>query len=61
MHYLFLRTVLTSEASVSALKESRGEVVFTTGMTGYTESITDPSYKGQILSMLIRLSELWCA
>jgi carbamoyl-phosphate synthase small subunit len=27
-----------------------GEVVFTTGMVGYTESITDPSYRGQILT-----------
>ncbi len=26
-----------------------GEVVFTTGMTGYFESLTDPSYKGQHL------------
>ncbi|MEM4303558.1 MAG: glutamine-hydrolyzing carbamoyl-phosphate synthase small subunit [Candidatus Caldarchaeum sp.] len=26
-----------------------GEVVFTTSMNGYTESITDPSYQGQIL------------
>ena len=26
-----------------------GEVVFNTGMTGYTESLTDPSYTGQIL------------
>jgi len=26
-----------------------GEIVFNTGMVGYTESITDPSYKGQIL------------
>ncbi|MDI9437306.1 MAG: glutamine-hydrolyzing carbamoyl-phosphate synthase small subunit [Euryarchaeota archaeon] len=26
-----------------------GEVVFTTGMTGYVESLTDPSYKGHIL------------
>jgi len=26
-----------------------GEVVFSTGMVGYTESLTDPSYKGQIL------------
>jgi len=26
-----------------------GEVVFTTGMTGYPESLTDPSYSGQIL------------
>lgn len=27
-----------------------GEVVFSTGMTGYPESLTDPSYKGQILT-----------
>ena len=27
-----------------------GEVVFSTGMTGYPESLTDPSYKGQILA-----------
>ncbi|MDL2246406.1 glutamine-hydrolyzing carbamoyl-phosphate synthase small subunit [Methanobrevibacter sp. OttesenSCG-928-K11] len=26
-----------------------GEVVFSTGMTGYTESLTDPSFKGEIL------------
>jgi len=26
-----------------------GEVVFNTGMVGYVESLTDPSYKGQIL------------
>ncbi|MCI4433887.1 MAG: glutamine-hydrolyzing carbamoyl-phosphate synthase small subunit [Thermoplasmata archaeon] len=30
-------------------KPSFGETVFTTSMTGYTESITDPSYAGQIL------------
>jgi len=28
-----------------------GEVVFNTGMVGYTEALTDPSYKGQILVM----------
>lgn len=27
-----------------------GEVVFTTGMTGYPESLSDPSYTGQILT-----------
>lgn len=26
-----------------------GEIVFTTGMTGYCESLTDPSYTGQVL------------
>lgn len=28
---------------------SSGEVVFSTGMTGYVESLTDPSFAGQIL------------
>jgi len=28
-----------------------GEVVFNTGMTGYQEVLTDPSYRGQILAM----------
>ena len=27
-----------------------GEIVFNTGMTGYQEVITDPSYHGQILT-----------
>ena len=31
--------------------ETMGEVVFNTGMTGYQEIITDPSYKGQIVAM----------
>ncbi|PKN06069.1 MAG: carbamoyl phosphate synthase small subunit, partial [Deltaproteobacteria bacterium HGW-Deltaproteobacteria-7] len=31
--------------------ETLGEVVFNTGMTGYQEVITDPSYKGQIVAM----------
>jgi len=25
-----------------------GELVFTTGMVGYTESLTDPSFSGQV-------------
>jgi carbamoyl-phosphate synthase small subunit len=29
--------------------EATGEVVFTTGMTGYLETLTDPSYYGQII------------
>lgn len=28
-----------------------GEVVFNTAMTGYPESLTDPSYKGQLLTL----------
>ncbi|HEX2067635.1 MAG TPA: carbamoyl-phosphate synthase domain-containing protein, partial [Nitrososphaeraceae archaeon] len=31
--------------------EIAGEIVFNTGMVGYTEAITDPSYRGQILCM----------
>jgi carbamoyl-phosphate synthase small subunit len=31
--------------------ESFGEVVFNTSMTGYQEVLTDPSYKGQIVTM----------
>jgi carbamoyl-phosphate synthase small subunit len=31
--------------------ETMGEVVFNTGMTGYQEIATDPSYKGQIVAM----------
>jgi carbamoyl-phosphate synthase small subunit len=35
--------------SFGADKSTAGEVVFTTGMVGYPESLTDPSYRGQIL------------
>ncbi len=34
-----------------ATGESFGEVVFNTGMTGYQEVLTDPSYCGQIVTM----------
>ena len=30
-------------------KNTNGEVVFNTGMVGYPETLTDPSYNGQIL------------
>ncbi len=35
--------------SVGAKAESYGEVVFNTGITGYQEIFTDPSYSGQIV------------
>jgi carbamoyl-phosphate synthase/aspartate carbamoyltransferase len=35
--------------SFGAHKSVAGELVFQTGMVGYSESITDPSYRGQIL------------
>jgi len=37
--------------SFGAEGESGGEVVFNTGMTGYQEVLTDPSYTGQIVTM----------
>ena len=36
--------------SFGALGTTFGEIVFNTGMTGYQEVITDPSYYGQILT-----------
>lgn len=35
--------------SFGAIKSVSGEVVFATGMTGYPEALTDPSFRGQIL------------
>ena len=35
--------------SFGAPKSIAGELVFQTGMVGYPESVTDPSYRGQIL------------
>jgi carbamoyl-phosphate synthase small subunit len=40
-----------SGISFGAESSSAGEVVFNTGMVGYPESMTDPSYKGQILTL----------
>ncbi|MFQ5586597.1 MAG: glutamine-hydrolyzing carbamoyl-phosphate synthase small subunit [Thermodesulfobacteriota bacterium] len=37
--------------SLGAEGESVGEVVFNTSMTGYQEILTDPSYRGQIVTM----------
>src|SRR5947209_14768725 len=43
-------TVYTGRA-FGARGERFGEVVFNTSMTGYQEVLTDPSYKGQIVTM----------
>jgi len=37
--------------SFGAEGETTGEIVFNTSMTGYQEILTDPSYKGQIVTM----------
>lgn len=42
-------TVFIGEGFGSA-KDVTGEVVFTTGMTGYQETLSDPSYCGQIVT-----------
>ncbi len=42
-------TVFTGE-SFGAAGTTIGEIVFATGMTGYQEMLTDPSYYGQILT-----------
>lgn len=41
-------TTITGK-TFGACKNIDGEVVFQTGMVGYPESMTDPSYNGQIL------------
>ncbi len=43
-------TIFTGE-SFTGSGEAFGEIVFNTGMTGYQEILTDPSYKGQIVTM----------
>jgi carbamoyl-phosphate synthase small subunit len=43
-------TVFTG-SGFGASGTSEGEVVFNTSMTGYQEILTDPSYKGQIVTM----------
>ena len=39
------------EGDLYAGRTAVGEVVFTTGMSGYQETLTDPSYCGQIVVM----------
>ena len=41
--------------SFGAEKPVNGEVVFSTGMVGYTESLTDPSYRGQVTKDITQL------
>ena len=48
--YLALENGMVFEGkSFGAVGETVGEVVFTTAMTGYLETLTDPSYYGQIV------------
>ena len=43
-------TIFIGEAFGSETS-STGEVVFNTGMTGYQEALSDPSYCGQIVTL----------
>lgn len=54
--YLILEdgTVYTGKG-FGAKGKTVGEVVFTTGMTGYQEALTDPSYYGQIVTQTFPL------
>lgn len=40
---------------IGAAHDSIGEIVFTTGMEGYLETLTDPSYAGQIITQTFPL------
>ena len=53
--YLVLEngTVFEGKAVRRAPGRSPAEVVFTTGMTGYLETLTDPSYYGQIVAQTV--------
>ena len=37
--------------ALGALGQTEGEVIFNTAMSGYQEILTDPSYRGQIVTM----------
>ena len=50
MAYLILGNGMHFEGErIGAAGKCIGELVFTTGMTGYLETLTDPSYAGQIV------------
>ncbi len=50
--YLILENgnIFKGLSSISPKLHAMGELVFNTGMTGYCESLTDPSYTGQLLT-----------
>src|SRR3989337_1205977 len=46
---IFKNELIFEGVNFGARVSKAGEIVFNTGMTGYPESLTDPSYYGQIL------------
>ena len=56
MAYLVLSNGITFEGTrIGAHIDRVGELVFTTGMEGYLETLTDPSYYGQIVTQTFPL------
>ena len=56
MSYLVLSNGLVFEGTrIGAPGDRIGELVFTTGMEGYLETLTDPSYYGQIVTQTFPL------
>lgn len=54
--YLVLGNGMVFEGkAIGCRKETVGELVFTTGMVGYMETLTDPSYAGQIVTQTFPL------
>ncbi|MDR1891886.1 MAG: carbamoyl phosphate synthase small subunit, partial [Oscillospiraceae bacterium] len=54
--YLVLENETVFEGvAFGAEKDAVGEIVFTTGMTGYLETLTDKSYNGQIITQTFPL------
>ena len=54
--YLVLSNGMVFEGkAIGYQKETVGELVFTTGMVGYMETLTDPSYAGQIVTQTFPL------
>ena len=51
MRLLFADGTTFAGRSFGASRSVRGEVVFHTGMVGYVEALTDPSYRGQLLAL----------
>lgn len=57
---LILKDGSIFEGTAAGFKKSvAGEVVFATGMVGYEQSLTDPSYAGQILTFTYPLIGNW--
>lgn len=48
-HLIFKDGTVLEGESFGSQKGRAGEIVFSTGMVGYPEGITDPSYQGQVL------------